>query len=109
MVVVQDGMITLNEDAIAYALELFDFTDWDKLEAELPDGIKDTSGTPVDRNNRNIRLWVLAGAVGLAHGEQEGPALEATTSGMELMNNPAYEQVIESLLNAYDRHQRRDV
>ena len=93
-----DLSVSITDDEAARALSLFDGTDWDLLESRLPVDASDTSGEPLNRHNRNIRLMILAESVSFV---RSAPAGE----GVDLMNNKYYEQYINALLDAYDSTQ----
>lgn len=90
-----DLSVTVTDDEAMRALNLFDLTDWDKLEATLPDG-NDRAGVPFDRRNRNIRIALLAESLQFVRSAEEG-------KGIEMLSNPYYEQYVGLLLDGYDQ------
>lgn len=88
--------ISITDDEAMRALELFHYVGWEDIESGLPEGATDTSGVPLNRHNRNIRLGTLAECLTFVRSAPEG-------AGLDLMNNRYYEQYVNLLLDAYDK------
>ncbi len=96
-----DLSVTITENEAKLAFEVFDSFDWDLIEDSLPPNALDPDGVPINRNNRSLRLAVMAENVQLIRGDKSG-------KGISMMDNPHYEHLIEAMLDAFDKAPRRN-
>ena len=97
-----DLSITITEDEAIHAFTIYDNVDWDGLEAKIPMGQKDTAGNPVDRHNQNLKVGLMAAA---AVDHRVG-ATKAVDEASRLLNNPMFEQLILSMITAFETTRR---
>lgn len=93
-----DLSVTITEEEADWAWHMFKLFDWDLFESKVPAGATDTDGQPTDRNNKHLRLLVMANCA-LCH--RLGPD-KAEPEAMRLMNNPTFRIMVEKLLETYE-------
>lgn len=92
-----DLSVTVTDSDMARAFDMFHVFGWEEIESGLPAGATDTSGAPLDRNNRNIRLVAMAECIGVAKGEPFG-------TGYDRMDtNQHWRTLVSAALDAYDK------
>lgn len=90
-----DLSVTITKDEAIRAFCVFDHCDWDAIESKVAPGSVDTSGTLIDRTNRNLRLMVMAESVTIARGAEIG-------TGTRLMDNQYFESMINAMLDSFE-------
>lgn len=93
-----DLSVTITEEEANWAWFMFARFDWDLIESKLPAGQTDTAGNPVNRNNQNLRLMVMANCA-LAH--RLGPE-KSMPEAERLLDNPTFRIMVEKLLETFD-------
>jgi hypothetical protein len=91
-----DLSVSVTEREAHAAVRLFDFLDWDTIEAKMNGLPPDALGVPMDRHNPNIRLAFMAECLSDAREAKAG-------TGLDLMDNHYWRFAVEALLEARDR------
>lgn len=97
-----DLSITITEEEAVHAFQIYDHIDWDGVEAGIPADAKDTAGNPVDRHNQNLKVWMMASAAVTRRVGFDASTREAS----RLLGNPMFEQLIESMITAFEMTQK---
>jgi hypothetical protein len=92
-----DLSVSVTEREALDAVHLFDFINWDLVESAIdPPGAKDAMGLPIDRDNHNVRLAMMAECLTNARNADPG-------AGLALMDNKYWRFAVAALLEARDR------
>lgn len=91
-----DLSISATGEEMALAWATLSHIDWDDMESRIPAGAVDAHGVTLDRNNRYLRLGILAESLNMSRRGKDG-------EGWTLMDNPHYRTLIESMLDAFDK------
>lgn len=90
--------LTIAEDEIMQALDLYDGINWDRYEANNA-GKADSKGEKLDRHNLAVRVLFMAASLFSTRHEPE----VATQKAREYLNNaPGFEELVMTLLATYE-------
>jgi hypothetical protein len=91
-----DRSFRVTDDQAAAACELYHFFGWDLLEKSIPAGATDTTGAPLDRNNRNLQLVAMSMCLADVRGDEP-------QRGWDRLGDPHWHTFISCLLDAYHK------